>query len=168
MYAIVDAGGKQARVEVGERLEVERLASSPGDEVRLRALLVVDGDDVVTDRATLSDFEVAANVIGESKGVKITGFTYKPKTRRRRRFGHRQHYTTVEITRIEPPKAKKAVRAEKAPRAEKAAKAEATPAPGASTDEGEGAKKAAPRRARAAAKVKPTADGAGGQETTES
>lgn len=101
MYAVIDTGGKQARVEVGETVEVELLRSAPGDEVELTPLLVVDGTRLVTDRAALSRARVAATVVGEAKGPKITGFTYKSKTRQRRRYGHRQRYTRLEITGIE-------------------------------------------------------------------
>lgn len=100
MYAVISTGGKQARVEVGETIEVERLTAGEGDEVTLRPLLVVDGDDVLTDATALGKATVTAAVRGESKGPKITGFTYKPKSRQSRRYGHRQRYTTLEITGI--------------------------------------------------------------------
>ncbi|MHB1986693.1 MAG: 50S ribosomal protein L21 [Acidimicrobiales bacterium] len=101
MYAVINTGGKQARVEVGEQIDVELLGSENGDEVRLTPLLIVDGDDVVTDPGALGGAGVVATVIGRTKGPKITGFTYKPKSRQRRRYGHRQGYTTLEITGIE-------------------------------------------------------------------
>jgi large subunit ribosomal protein L21 len=101
MYAVINTGGKQARVAVGERIEVELLGSGEGEEVRLTPILLVDGDDVVTDAGKLADAAVTATVIGETKGPKINGFTYKPKTRQRRHYGHRQRYTTIEITGIE-------------------------------------------------------------------
>ncbi|HLI45209.1 MAG TPA: 50S ribosomal protein L21 [Acidimicrobiales bacterium] len=101
MYAVIDTGGKQARVEVGEQVDVELLGSEDGAELRLTPILLVDGDEVVTDPAALSAAAVTARVLGETKGPKITGFTYKAKTRRRRRYGHRQRYTTIEITGIE-------------------------------------------------------------------
>ena len=103
MYAVIDAGGKQQRVEVGEQVDVELLPGAPGDELTLVPLLVVDGDQVVSSAAELASSSVSATVVGETKGPKITGFTYKAKTRQRRRYGHRQRYTTLEITGIAGP-----------------------------------------------------------------
>jgi large subunit ribosomal protein L21 len=97
MYAVVKTGGKQYRVAEGERLDVERVT---GDEVTLQPILVVDGSDVLSTPAQLSGASVTARVVGEAKGPKINGFVYKNKTNARRRWGHRQHYTTIEITGI--------------------------------------------------------------------
>ncbi len=74
-------------------------------KLRVSPVLVVDGDDVVAGQAALGSASVSGRVLGESKGPKIDGFTYKAKSRGRRRWGHRQHYTTVEITAISPAKA---------------------------------------------------------------
>ena len=98
MYAVIATGGKQYRVAEGERLEVERLGAT-GTEVSFRPVLVVDGGRTVTGSA-LEQAVVAGRVVGDAKGPKITGFTYKPKARARRRWGHRQHYSVVEITGI--------------------------------------------------------------------
>ena len=103
MYAVIDAGGKQARVQVGEQLDVELLSAGPGDEVSFVPKLVVDGDRIVTERDPLEASSVKGRVIGLAKGPKIVGFTYKAKARGRRRYGHRQWYTTVEITAIDVP-----------------------------------------------------------------
>jgi large subunit ribosomal protein L21 len=103
MYAVIDAGGKQARVQVGEQLDVELLNAAAGDEVSFVPKLVVDGDRIVAGRVPLEASSVSGRVIGFSKGPKIVGFTYKAKARGRRRFGHRQLYTTVEITSIDLP-----------------------------------------------------------------
>lgn len=101
MYAVVNTGGKQSRAAVGDFLDVELLGSAQGEEVRLTPVLLVDGDEVVADAEALSRATVTGTVVGVTKGPKITGFTYKPKTRQRRRYGHRQRYTTVEVTAIE-------------------------------------------------------------------
>lgn len=101
MYAVINAGGKQERVAIGERVNVELLGAEEGDEVRLTPLLLVDGEDIVTDSSALSGAAVTATVIGVTKGPKITGFTYKPKSNQRKRYGHRQRYTTIEITAID-------------------------------------------------------------------
>ncbi len=98
MYAVIATGGKQHRVAEGERLDVERL-SADGDEVSFRPVMVVEGEDVVTGQG-LAGAQVTARVVGEAKGPKIRGFTYRPKARTRRRWGHRQKYTTIEVTGI--------------------------------------------------------------------
>jgi large subunit ribosomal protein L21 len=103
MYAVIDTGGKQARVQVGEQLDVELLSAAPGDEVSFAPKLVVDGDRIVTERSQIEASSVTGRVVGLAKGPKIIGFTYKAKARGRRRYGHRQHYTTVEITGIDFP-----------------------------------------------------------------
>jgi large subunit ribosomal protein L21 len=100
MYAVIQTGGKQYRVEEGERLDVERLSGSDSDEVTLTPVLLVDGESVLATPAQLSGASVTARVVGEVKGPKITGFTYKNKSNERRRWGHRQRYATIEITGI--------------------------------------------------------------------
>jgi large subunit ribosomal protein L21 len=97
MYAVIETGGKQYRVEEGDRVDVERLS---GDEVALRPVLLVDGDVVLATADQLEGASVRARVVGETKGPKITGFTYKNKSNQRRRWGHRQKYSTIEITGI--------------------------------------------------------------------
>jgi large subunit ribosomal protein L21 len=97
---VIKTGGKQERVEEGQSLSVELLRASEGDEVSFQPVLVVDGDTVLTGPTQLASARVSARVVGETKGPKIRGFTYKPKTRGRRAWGHRQRYTTVQITGI--------------------------------------------------------------------
>lgn len=99
MYAVVATGGKQYRVEEGQRLEVERLGE-PGAEVELRPVMLVDGDVVAATPEQLAGVSVTARIIDEHRGKKIDGFTYKPKTNQRRRYGHRQTLATIEITGI--------------------------------------------------------------------
>jgi large subunit ribosomal protein L21 len=98
MYAVIRTGGKQYRVSEGERLEVERL-DGDGD-VSFTPLLLVDGENVVASPDDLTGASVSARIVGEAKGPKITGFTYKNKTNQSRRWGHRQKYSTIEITGI--------------------------------------------------------------------
>ena len=97
MYAVVKTGGKQTRVTEGERVQVERLGAAVGDEITLTPVLLVDGDTVLSTASELQGASVAGRVVAEAKGPKITGFTYKNKTRSRRRWGHRQAYDVVEI-----------------------------------------------------------------------
>lgn len=103
MYAVIRTGGKQQRVSEGQRLDVERLGVAEGENVSFAPVLLVDGEEVLAGADRLAGAEVAAVVVGQAKGPKITGFTYKPKTRSRRRWGHRQTYTTIEITGITRP-----------------------------------------------------------------
>ena len=97
MYAVIKTGGKQYRVEQGQRLDVERV---DGEEVSFTPVLLVDGDTVLAKGDELTGATVSARVVGSAKGPKIRGFTYKNKTNQRRRWGHRQHYATIEITSI--------------------------------------------------------------------
>lgn len=100
MYAVIKAGGKQERVEEGQTLAVELLGEAEGAEVTFEPVLLVDGDTVLSRREQLGGAQVSARVVGEAKGPKIRGFTYKSKTRSRKSWGHRQRYTTIEITGI--------------------------------------------------------------------
>jgi len=99
MYAIVATGGKQYRVEEGQKVKVERIGEV-GADVELRPVLVVDGDQVLATPDELDGASVSARVLSEAKGAKIDGFTYKSKSNNRRRYGHRQTYATIEITGI--------------------------------------------------------------------
>lgn len=114
MYAIIRAGGKQAKVQSGDVLDIERVK---GDDEKLTfaPLLVVDDNgNTVSDKATLSKASVTAKVLGESSGQKIDIFKYKNKSGYRRRQGHRQKYTRIEITGIKVPGGAKKAAAKKA------------------------------------------------------
>jgi large subunit ribosomal protein L21 len=99
MYAVIKTGGKQYRVEKGQTLNVE-LVGGDDDKVELTPILVVDGKTVISAPTALKGAKVSAKVVGDAKGPKVTGFTYKNKSNQRRRWGHRQHYSTIEITGI--------------------------------------------------------------------
>jgi large subunit ribosomal protein L21 len=99
MYAVIATGGKQYKVETGQQLDVERLGVDEGS-VELRPVMLVDGASVLATPGELGGASVTAKVVGPAKGPKIDGFTYKNKSNNRRRWGHRQHYTTIEITSI--------------------------------------------------------------------
>ena len=133
MYAVIKSGGKQYRVEEGEQLAVELLGAD--GEVELAPVLVVDGDRVLATPKELEAARVSARVVDEARGPKVTGFTYKPKTNNRKRWGHRQRYSLIEITGIsaggaprKAPAAKKAPAEKKAPAAKKAPPAKKAPA----------------------------------------
>ncbi len=81
-------------------MAVELLGAAEGDEVSFEPVLVVDGPTVLSTPAELSGANVSARVVGEQNGPKVRGFTYKNKTRGRRSWGHRQRYTTIEVTAI--------------------------------------------------------------------
>ena len=99
VYAVIRTGGKQEKVSEGQRLDVELLGKDEGDEVTFAPVLLVDGDTVLSGTEA-GGSTVTARVLGETKGPKIRGFTYKSKSNQRRRWGHRQRYTTIEITAI--------------------------------------------------------------------
>ncbi|MDQ4069279.1 MAG: 50S ribosomal protein L21 [Actinomycetota bacterium] len=102
MYAVIKTGGKQYRVSEGQRLDVERVAAPEG-ELSFEPLMLVDGDAVTAGTGALTGAKVTARVVGESQGPKVVGFKYKNKTNQRRHWGHRQRYTTIEITGITSP-----------------------------------------------------------------
>jgi large subunit ribosomal protein L21 len=100
VYAVIKTGGKQERVEEGQRLTVERLGATDGDVVSFAPVLLVDDGTVLATPSELSGAKVTARVVGEEKGPKVRGFVYKNKTRQRRSWGHRQHYDVIEVTAI--------------------------------------------------------------------
>ena len=99
MYAIIKTGGKQYRVVQDETLLVERLPASDGDTVALQTLLFVDGDEVI-DGDALSDFTVQALVLAHERGPKLRIVKFKPKRGYKRRNGHRQELTRIQITEL--------------------------------------------------------------------
>jgi large subunit ribosomal protein L21 len=107
MYAVIRTGGKQYKVEAGQRLAVERVGTDPGGEIELSPILVVDGAKVLATPSELGKARVKAKVVEATLGPKIDAFTYKPKSNNRRRWGHRQHYSLLEITSITAGSAKK-------------------------------------------------------------
>jgi large subunit ribosomal protein L21 len=117
MYAIIRAGGKQAKVREGDVIDVERIKSE-ADTVTFTPLLLVDEDGtVISDKAALAKASVTADVLGESRGEKIDIFKYKNKTGYRRRQGHRQRYTRIQVTGIATgPKKKAATKKKAAPK----------------------------------------------------
>ncbi len=100
MYAIIRSGGKQTRVSKGYVIDVE-LLNDVEDEVTFTPLLVVsDEGAVITSRDELASMQVRARVVGNVKGRKVEVFKYKNKSGYRRRKGHRQQHTRLEITHV--------------------------------------------------------------------
>ena len=101
MYAIVRSGATQQKVAVGDVIEIDKVTTGVGDSVTLPVLLLVDGESVTSDAGTLAKASVTAEVLGATKGPKITILKYKNKTGYRKRQGHRQPLTQVKITAID-------------------------------------------------------------------
>ena len=99
MYAIVKTGGKQYRIEQGQSLLIERLPESDGSTVALQPLLYVDGPDVL-DGDDLSKVKVSARIVAHERGPKLRVVKFKPKRGYKRRNGHRQELTRIEVTEI--------------------------------------------------------------------
>jgi large subunit ribosomal protein L21 len=150
MYAIVKTGGKQYRVERGQRLLVERLAVDEGADVALEPILY-RSDEPVFDKAGLESVKVTAKVVAHVRGEKLRVFKFKPKRGYKRRTGHRQDLTQIEVTEIAQGKAKAAAKAA-------AAKPAAEPQAGAAKPAAEKAPAAKPAaKAKPAPKAKPAA-----------
>jgi large subunit ribosomal protein L21 len=153
MYAIVKTGGKQYRVERGQRLLVERLSAEEGADVALEPILY-RSDEPVFDKAGLQSVRVTAKVVAHVRGEKLRVFKFKPKRGYKRRTGHRQDLTQIEVTEITQGKAKAAAK----PASEKpAAKAPAAKQPAAK----------ATAKAPAQGKAKPAAKAAKASKTKE-
>jgi large subunit ribosomal protein L21 len=101
MYAVIETGGKQYRVEVGTELEVELLDAQPGSSLTLdRVLLVADGESATIGRPIVENATVSAEVLRQARGEKVISFKYRPKARRRVKKGHRQDLTVLRINDI--------------------------------------------------------------------
>jgi large subunit ribosomal protein L21 len=154
-YAIVKTGGKQYRVEEGQTLLVERLPADAGAKVPLEPLLY-RGDKDVLDGADLAKVKVEAKVLAHERGPKLHVLKFKPKRGYKRRTGHRQELTRIEVTSIKagpraPARKPAAAKADGEPAGETAAKKPATRRPAAKKPGGAAAK---PRTRRAPAKKK--------------
>ena len=100
MYAIVKTGGKQYKVAVGDKLNVEKLPAEVGQQVELTAICVVDGDKVEADPEKAAKTPVVATVIEQFKGPKQLVFKFKKRKNYKKLRGHRQQLTRVEIKSI--------------------------------------------------------------------
>ncbi len=100
MYAIVQTGGKQYKAQVGDVISVEKLDAEVGAEVTFDVLLVADGETVTLGTPDVDGASIKATCTQQGKGKKVIVFKYKPKKNIRKKNGHRQPFTKVEITAI--------------------------------------------------------------------
>lgn len=101
MFAVVETGGKQYKVAVGDKVKVEKLAVEAGDAVSLdRVLMIADGENVSVGTPVLEGRAVEAKVLSHGRGEKIRVFKMKRRKGYRRNQGHRQSFTELEITSI--------------------------------------------------------------------
>jgi len=101
MYAVIETGGKQYRVEVGTELEIELLKADAGETVAFdRVLLIADGETAAIGTPVVANGSVAGEIVRRDRGEKVISFKYRPKARRRVKKGHRQELTIVRISDI--------------------------------------------------------------------
>ncbi len=102
MYAVIQTGGKQYKVNEGEVLKVEKLAGEAGDKITLeQVLLISDGQAVRIGSPVIDGARVTAEVIEQGRNRKITVYKYKKRKNYRRKQGHRQAFTKIKIEKIE-------------------------------------------------------------------
>ncbi|MBE6886434.1 MAG: 50S ribosomal protein L21 [Oscillospiraceae bacterium] len=102
MYAVIQTGGKQYRVSEGDFVFVEKLEAAENETVNFDQVILLadDNNNVTVGNPTVAGAVVTAKVIKTAKGKKVTVFTYKPKKNEKRKMGHRQFYTKVQIESI--------------------------------------------------------------------
>jgi len=101
MYAVIETGGKQYRVELGSEIAVEHLDAEAGSTLEIdRVLLIADGDEAAVGRPVVEGARVSASVLRQDRGDKVVVFKYKPKARRRVKHGHRQEQTILRVADI--------------------------------------------------------------------
>ncbi|MGI6199312.1 MAG: 50S ribosomal protein L21 [Christensenellales bacterium] len=100
MYAVIQTGGKQYKVQVGDNIYVEKLEVASGEDVSFDAMLFADDNGVKIGSPVVDGVKVTGKVIRQTKGEKILVYKYKAKKNYRRSQGHRQPYTQIEITAI--------------------------------------------------------------------
>ena len=100
MYAIIETGGKQYRVQPGDVIYVEKLGAEAEEEVIFDKVVAVKNSTLKVGKPYVKDAVVKGTVVKNGKGKKITVFTYKPKKGSARKMGHRQPYTKVQINEI--------------------------------------------------------------------
>ncbi len=101
MFAVIKTGGKQYVVKPGDRLKVEKIEGNPGELVEIKEVLLVNsGEDLKIGTPFIDSAVVTAEIIEQGRSPKIIVFKKKPKKGYKRKKGHRQHFTTIEIKEI--------------------------------------------------------------------
>ncbi len=100
MYAVIETGGKQYRVTVGDRIEIEKVETKEGDKVAFPVLLIEDGETIKLGRPKVEGAQVTGEVLDQTKGPKLISYTYRKRKSSERKVGHRQPLTIVKITDI--------------------------------------------------------------------
>ena len=164
MYAVIESGGKQYRVELGTEIEVDRLEAEPGQTIDLEpVLLVADGDEAAIGRPIVAGARVTADVVRQTRGDKIVVFKYRPKARKRTKQGHRADLTVLRVSDImlDGKSARQIGAAARAERDRASAEAAAASARLAAADQALATKLADEATAAAAAAAKTAASSAG-------
>jgi large subunit ribosomal protein L21 len=100
MYAVIKTGGKQYRVAKGDKLRVEKLPGNVGDTVTFGEVLMIGGESVTLGKPLISGAKVEAKVIAQDRAKKVIVFKFRRRKNYRRKAGHRQPFTALEITGI--------------------------------------------------------------------
>ena len=100
MYAVIKTGGKQYRVAEGQNLRVEKVAGEPGDKVTFDQVLMLGGDEPKVGKPTVAGAKVEAKIVAQDRAKKIIVFKFRRRKNYRRKQGHRQPYTELQITNI--------------------------------------------------------------------
>jgi large subunit ribosomal protein L21 len=104
MYGIVEAGGKQVRVTPAESVQIPKVQGEPGDKIELSTVLMCrDGDTLYLGTPYVEGAVVRAAIISHERGPKIRGMKFKRRKKYRRRWGHRQDYTVIQIEEVSIP-----------------------------------------------------------------
>jgi large subunit ribosomal protein L21 len=167
MYAVIKAGGKQQRVQAGDRVEVEFMHADPGESVEFKPLVVFDDDGKAHVGKDLAQARVVARLLGDKKGDKVKVFKYRPKSGYKRSMGHRQLLTLLEVQEValSPDKVdRRAEEAEEKPAAKKPSVKE--PAAKEAAAKKPAAKKTAAKKPAAKAPAKKPAAKAAAKTTT--
>ena len=101
MHAIIETGGKQYRIAVGDEIEVEKIESNDGAQINFTALLIEDGENSKIGRPLIEGSQVSAEVVKQDKGPKLISYTYRKRKASERKVGHRQPLTVIKITGIQ-------------------------------------------------------------------
>ena len=100
MYAVVKTGGKQYKVAVGEKLNVEQIPAELDSQIELEVLMIADGEKVTVGAPTVAGAKVVAKVVAHGRGEKVRIFKMRRRKHYQKRQGHRQNYTRIEIVSI--------------------------------------------------------------------